>query len=86
MLPFSLRGLERKKNRRWRERDLRCAHMRNERVLILLLPRDVVRLSNHFRGPPHGLPERIIIQGDRPPVAGPERNAPECNRALESLR
>ena len=59
--------------------------MRNERVLVLLLPGDVVRLSDHFRGPPHGLPARNHQSKIVFPEAGPS-NAPGYSRALAGLR
>ncbi len=66
-------------------RDLCCARMRDKRVFVLLLPRDVVRLSNHFRGPSHGLATTDCYT--KSPSRAPSRvNTPGCSRALVDLR
>ena len=82
---FSLCGREREAIESLR--DLCCARMRNERVLVLLLPRNVVRLSDHFRGPPHGLPEcQSLFKITDPEQEVPRAYAPGYSRALVSLR
>jgi hypothetical protein len=75
----SPRTRARKKNEAREGRDLCCARMRNERVLVLLLPRDVVRLSDHFRGPPHRLPER-----NHCPKLPPRSGAPSVRTWMQS--